>query len=217
MKMNNDVPTLESSLNIKNPLSSINGTFIDRSSNVDERGHGALIGQHPDGRQYAYIIDDNEVQKGKWSTFKHHKISLTPGTTIDAAKDDSTTSRLIGTSGNDQIKGSQANEVLRGLKGDDQLIGRHGNDEIYGGADNDRLIAGSGDNTLQGGAGQDTFVVGKGFDVIKDFNPLNDAIELSGDFQVIADGNNSRIEWTDTNNSVLVLGIKPSELQDHLM
>ena len=103
------------------------------------------------------------------------------------------------------------------MKGDDQLIGRHGNDEIYGGADNDRLIAGSGDNTLQGGAGQDTFVVGKGFDVIKDFNPLNDAIELSGDFQVIADGNNSRIEWTDTNNSVLVLGIKPSELQDHLM
>ncbi|QNJ02251.1 multicopper oxidase domain-containing protein [Synechococcus sp. PROS-U-1] len=217
MKMNNDVPTLESSLNIKNPLSSINGTFIDRSSNVDERGHGALIGQHPDGRQYAYTIDDNEVQQGKWSTFKHQKISLTPGTTIDAAKDDSTTSPLIGTSGNDQIKGRRANEVLRGLKGDDQLIGRHGNDEIYGGADNDRLIGGLGNNTLEGGPGQDTFVAGNGFDTIQDFDPTTDVIEVSGDFKVIADGNDSRIEWTDKSNSVLVLGIKPSELQDHLM
>ena len=212
MKMNEDIPTLESSLNIKDQLSSINGSFIDLSSSLDDRGKGALIGQLKDGRQYAYTIDDNEVQKGSLKTFEHQTISLTPGVTIDARKDSDTNTRLAGTYGNDLIKGSQANEILRGFRGDDQLIGHQGNDDLYGGKNNDRLIGGSGSNILRGGPGQDTFVVGDGFDTIQDFNPTKDVIELSGNYQLIADGNDSRIEWSNTNNSALVIGVDPSEL-----
>ena len=146
------------------------------------------------------------------NTFKHQSTSLTPGITLDAQKDLDANKRLIGTYGNDSIHGSEADEHLRGLKGDDELIGRAGNDALHGGQDNDRLTGGSGDNTLQGGPGQDTFVVGDGFDTIEDFNPEKDTIELSGDYQVIADGNDSRIEWSDTGNSVVVIGINPTEL-----
>jgi len=212
MKMSEDVPTLESSLNIKDQLSSINGTFIDLSSDIDDRGKGALIGQLKDGRQYAYTINDNSVQKGSLNTFKHQSTSLTPGVTLDAQKDSDANNRLIGSYGNDAIHGGEADERLRGLKGDDELIGRAGNDALHGGQDNDRLTGGSGDNTLHGGPGQDTFVVGDGFDTIEDFNPAKDIIELSGDYQVIADGNDSRIDWSDTGNSVVVIGVTPTEL-----
>ena len=212
MAVSEDIPTLESSLDIRERLTSINGSFIDLSPNPKNRGQGALIGRLEDGREYAYTIDSNEIQKGKMQTFKHRSTSLNPGKTIHASNGSSKQNKLTGTSGNDHITGNQFNNKLYGLEGDDHLIGRHRNDVLHGGKDDDRLNGGSGRNTLIGGEGADTFVVGDGFDTIRDFNSSDDVIQITGDFQLIADRNNTRIEMSDSNNWVVVLGIEASQL-----
>ena len=212
MVMTEDIPTLESSLNIQERLTSINGSFIDLSPNLKKRGQGTLIGQLMDGREYAYTINSNEIQEGEMQIFKHNSNSLNPGKTINARKRRQQ-KKLTGTSGNDHINGKRFKEKLYGMEGEDHLVGRHGNDFLSGGKDNDRLNGGPGRNTLIGGEGKDTFVVGNGFDTIRDFNSSDDVIQIKGgDFQLIANGNNTRIEMSDSNNWVVVLGIEASQL-----
>lgn len=63
---------------------------------------------------------------------------------------------IIGTDGNDNLKGSAIAEILRGGDGDDYLQGLGGDDALYGDAGNDTLSAGSGSDTLDGGEGNDT-------------------------------------------------------------
>ena len=137
---------------------------------------------------------------------------MNPGKTINASNDSSKQKKQTGTSGNDHITGNKFNNKLYGLEGDDHLTGRHGNDVLSGGKDNDRLNGGSGRNTLIGGEGADTFVVGNGFDTIRDFKSSDDVIQIAGDFQIVADGNNTRIKMSDSNNSVVVLGIEAAQL-----
>ena len=75
----------------------------------------------------------------------------------------------------DALIGTTGNDTLNGTTGDDTLLGRAGDDTLTGGAGND---------TLTGGEGNDTFVFRPGFgrDVITDFNPDEDALDL-GDLE----------------------------------
>ena len=65
------------------------------------------------------------------------------------------------------------------------LTGSTGNDNIQGGNGNDTINGGLGNDTLTGGLGQDRFVFnsaitgGNNVDVITDFNPVNDSLQLS--------------------------------------
>lgn len=65
------------------------------------------------------------------------------------------------------------------------ILGSAGNDILFGGAGNDVLNGGGGADVLTGGAGADTFVyskasesTGANYDVLADFNPLADKIDL---------------------------------------
>ncbi|MFC3123592.1 M10 family metallopeptidase C-terminal domain-containing protein [Pseudoroseomonas globiformis] len=94
---------------------------------------------------------------------------------------------LTGRGNSDIIRGLQGNDMLRGLGGDDLLYGNEGDDILDGGDGNDVLVGGAGADTLTGGAGQDIFVfangdVGRGIqrDIITDFNPAEDRLDLSG-------------------------------------
>jgi Ca2+-binding RTX toxin-like protein len=83
---------------------------------------------------------------------------------------------FIGTVGNDIFFGSGVDAggiVLRGGAGDDWLVGSVGDDVIEGGA---------GSDYLEGGAGNDLFVLMQdgGTDLIADFDPLHDRIQLVG-------------------------------------
>ncbi|MEL7407679.1 MAG: FG-GAP-like repeat-containing protein, partial [Cyanobacteria bacterium J06558_2] len=79
-------------------------------------------------------------------------------------------------------------DVLQGGKGDDLLNGGSGNDTLDGGGfiydDNlnvTGVIVGDGTDTLTGGSGNDTFVFNTpetGIDVITDFTPLVDKIQI---------------------------------------
>jgi Ca2+-binding RTX toxin-like protein len=92
----------------------------------------------------------------------------------------------IGTAYADMLFGSRGNDVLRGAAGCDTLLGGLGNDTIYGGQGGDDIFGGAGRDVLVGGAGEDAFIYqraadspgGVGHDVITDFQPGIDWIDL---------------------------------------
>ena len=74
---------------------------------------------------------------------------------------------IIGSAGDDWLRGDVYNNRLTGLAGDDTLIGGGGgNDTLTGGAGDDALNGGEGDDTLNGGAGADTITGGPGGDTL---------------------------------------------------
>ena len=62
---------------------------------------------------------------------------------------------IVGTEGNDVLRGTSGADRICGFGGDDTLIGGDGWDELRGGSGNDRLIGGRGRNALYGDAGDD--------------------------------------------------------------
>ncbi|MEI6762182.1 MAG: Ig-like domain-containing protein, partial [Betaproteobacteria bacterium] len=66
----------------------------------------------------------------------------------------------LGTTGDDNLKGGNGDDCLVGLGGNDYLSGGQGNDQLYGGAGNDTLVGGGGGDRLVGGDGDDVFEAG---------------------------------------------------------
>ena len=87
---------------------------------------------------------------------------------------------LSGGDGNDVLFGGAGDDVLQGGAGSDLLFGGEGNDILLGGDGNDILDGGAGDDILIGGAGSDVFLFngGGGNDVILDFNPGEDILQI---------------------------------------
>ena len=74
---------------------------------------------------------------------------------------------IIGSAGDDWLRGDTGDNVLTGLAGNDTLIGGGGgNDTLIGGAGEDTLNGGEGDDTLIGGAGADLLTGGPGRDTL---------------------------------------------------
>lgn len=92
---------------------------------------------------------------------------------------------IIGTAGNDVLKGTRnadvivalrGNDKVRGLGGNDRVCAGYGRDSVYGGAGRDRLIGRKGrdrlfggvaDDRLRGGGGRDVLIGGPGRDTLK--------------------------------------------------
>ncbi len=75
---------------------------------------------------------------------------------------------VVGSIGDDTLRGDDKRNVLSGEAGDDTLFGQGGNDV---------LILGSGDDTAFGGAGNDRFIVGVGANTVSGGNG-NDRMEF---------------------------------------
>jgi len=97
---------------------------------------------------------------------------------------------VYGDDGNDRLDGNDGDDLLDGGDGQDNLFGGDGADTLLGGADNDRIFSGEGDDLIDGGTGNDTifgsggvdtFVFGPDFgdDVIRDFDPNGELIDLT--------------------------------------
>lgn len=89
---------------------------------------------------------------------------------------------ILGSTGNDLLRGGISHDTLEGFAGNDQLDGGWGNDRLDGGTGNDILTGGWGSDTLAGGAGHDTLTggaldldrfvyrAGDEADIVTDFN-----------------------------------------------
>jgi len=132
---------------------------------------------------------------------------------------DSANTLRTGGDGDDVLEGGMANNTLAGGAGDDVLKGFMGDDYLVGG-DGDDILAGMGSgDTLTGGAGRDTFVqnfTDTGHDIITDFNPSEDTIELNG----VHNSHNVSVTSIDggtlidsgTGNTLFVANIAPDQL-----
>jgi Ca2+-binding RTX toxin-like protein len=70
---------------------------------------------------------------------------------------------VVGTPGDDELRGTVADDVIVGLGGDDVIAGREGHDVICGGDGNDRIAGGAGlfeSDVISGDAGDDLIAVG---------------------------------------------------------
>lgn len=74
---------------------------------------------------------------------------------------------IVGTTGQDVIKGSKFADVIATLGGPDRVNGARGNDRICGGRGRDKLIGGAGRDRLFGQQGADALRGGKGRDRLR--------------------------------------------------
>lgn len=73
---------------------------------------------------------------------------------------------MIGTGGNNTLRGSAQGDILKGLGGKDKLFGLGGNDLLNGGTGNDTLSGAAGRDHLQGRGGRDMLKGGAGRDIV---------------------------------------------------
>ncbi|WP_373504258.1 calcium-binding protein, partial [Aestuariivirga sp.] len=99
-------------------------------------------------------------------------VDLAAGTATGGFGSDTLTSieNVIGSHGNDVLRGDAGRNVLSGGSGQDTLDGREGNDvlvlgsdlnDAFGGDGNDLIIIGTGGYSIDGGAGGDTLDLGE--------------------------------------------------------
>ena len=80
-----------------------------------------------------------------------------------------------------QQRGTTGHDTLTGGAQDDLLWGSTGNDRLSGGDGADVLVDGAGSDDLRGGDGADVFVLTRdgAADIIRDFDPSEDRLDLS--------------------------------------
>jgi predicted extracellular nuclease len=73
---------------------------------------------------------------------------------------------VLGTNGDDLLRGTNGPDVIHALGGDDEVRGLNGDDVVCGGAGDDRVSGGNGDDVLLGGAGDDVLHGDNGDDTV---------------------------------------------------
>lgn len=175
-------------------------------------------------------LDDDTGVGGKGSD------SLFGGNGDDNLRGSSGNDAVIGDDGDDVVIGGGGSDVLDGDRGRDTLSGQQGSDTLDGGAGRDVLNGGGGDDfldggggadtlfglrgddTLAGGGGRDTFVfrARDGDDVIDDFRPGRDLIEIRSGAESVRDLTLDRVDGdavvSFARTTITFDGVAPAEL-----
>ena len=121
--------------------------------------------------------------------------------------------------GKDTVIGTAGDDILRGGNGKDTLLGNGGDDTLFGGNGADILNGGGGNDTLNGGNGNDIFVLsrtGNGTDTIQDFAVGQDQIGLLGGLSFgqlsFANVNGSAAIRLGTETLALLTGVTANQL-----
>ncbi len=165
---------------------------------MPEPGDGADNGLFPNGDDFMPIMPEITV--------------------IEGTEDNDT---LKGGDADDYVNGYAGNDVISGGDGRDGLDGGDGNDKLSGGKGSDYLNGGAGNDTLTGGEGGDSFAFGgwgrdgfdskSGDDVVTDFNPDEDMLDLLAtgleftDLTIKQTGGDTLISWNT--GSILLEGV----------
>ena len=127
--------------------------------------------------------------------------------TVDLTVVDGSLQELQGQNGTDLVLGSDLGNTLRGIFGDDVLVGGAGNDLLIGGAGNDTLTGGAGSDVFKWEAADHGIVGTPNIDVITDFNPQEDKIDLTDLLQGEHNGNYTsymHLEYDSQSNNTLL-------------
>ena len=110
---------------------------------------------------YQYTGADDLYAPDPYRSSDHDPVVLG----IDLAERcDGRTPTVVGTDGDDVLRGTNGADVIMGLGGDDRIDGLNGDDVICGGAGDDDLRGSNGVDTLLGGFGEDDLSGGNGDD-----------------------------------------------------
>jgi Ca2+-binding RTX toxin-like protein len=96
---------------------------------------------------------------------------------------------LIGSAGNDILKGTNGPETLEGVSGADQIIGQGGADRLLGGKGADTIQGQGGNDTVEGGQGDDSLTGGasaRDYFVFHEYDDEEDSLwghDVIGDFE----------------------------------
>jgi Ca2+-binding RTX toxin-like protein len=85
---------------------------------------------------------------------------------------DASAATILGTAGDDVLRGTPAADVIVGLDGNDSLTALAGDDVVCGGPGNDVVRGGDGDDLLRGDDGVDVIAPGAGDDVANGGDPV---------------------------------------------
>lgn len=95
---------------------------------------------------------------------------------------------LLGTAGDDVLRGTNGVDVILGLGGDDTIAGVNAADVICGGAGDDRIDGGNGDDVLLGGFGDDSLIGANGADRLVGGPGADDLSQGRGAGEEVEDG-----------------------------
>lgn len=125
--------------------------------------------------------------------------------TVDLARGDTPTNTsdvILGTTGDDIIRGLGGDDIICGGSGRDRIWGGGGDDLIFGGFDIDRIVGGPGNDTIHGDGGSDRIEGGPGDDVLNGDSGADRISGDGGDDVINGGGGQDRI-WGDTGDDTI--------------
>jgi Ca2+-binding RTX toxin-like protein len=111
---------------------------------------------------------------------------------------------IVGTSGNDKLKGTPLDDTIYGKAGNDKINGKKGDDFLLGGTGDDRLKGQKGEDWLLGDNGSDRYKGGQGADQFR----VDGSLAQNGDAEYISDLNFSQ------GDKLVLFGFKPGTFDD---
>ena len=126
---------------------------------------------------------------------------------------------IIGTPGNDVLRGTSGNDTILGYGGNDRIVGGNGKDTIIGGggsdtisggpcsdsikanSGNNRVYGGGGNDAMDGGRGRDLLVGGSGRDALVGVGGRDRLIARDGQKDAVNGGSGRDVCRTDGNDS----------------
>jgi Hint domain/RTX calcium-binding nonapeptide repeat (4 copies) len=121
---------------------------------------------------------------------------------------------IFGGGGRDFLDGGNGADILDGGAGRDTLLGGGGADALFGGGGADELNGGAGDDVITTGAGGDTvfYTPGSGNDIVTDFKPGSDVIDLGALSYTVADVNGSAVITVAGGSTITLQGVSAGDL-----
>ncbi|WP_203231035.1 ExeM/NucH family extracellular endonuclease [Nocardioides caldifontis] len=132
---------------------------------------------------YQYAGDPALYAADPYRSSDHDPLLLGLDLEVPLARDhrcDGLVPTIVGTNGDDVLRGTNRRDVVHALSGDDRVLGLNGADLLCGGAGDDLVEGGNGDDHLFGGPGDDVLRGDNGDDTLTGGRGQDDVLQGRG-------------------------------------